>query len=79
MILMEKYGFFEFSLRVCSMELRSLVSSLEYLVSNRRQVVLVGIRLGSSTTFIRGGGVAGSYAEADATACTAVSCGWLEA
>ena len=40
---------FEFSLGVCSMELYSLVSSLEYLVSNGRQVLLGGIRLGSST------------------------------
>ena len=35
---------------VCSMELRSLVSSLEYLVSNGRQVLLGGIRLGGSAT-----------------------------
>ena len=40
---------FEFSLGVCSMKLHSLVSSLEYLVSNGRQVLLGGIRLGSST------------------------------
>ena len=37
---------FGFSLGVCSMELRNLVSSLEYLVSNGRQVLLEGIRLG---------------------------------
>ena len=30
------------------MELRNLVSSLEYLVSNGRQVLLGGIRLGGS-------------------------------
>ena len=41
---------FEFSLVVCSTELRSLVSSLEYLVSNGRQVLLRGIRLGGSAT-----------------------------
>ena len=35
------------------MELRSLVSSLEYLVSNRRQILLGGIRLGGSTTLVR--------------------------
>ena len=33
------------------MELRSLVSSLEYLVSNRGQVLLEGIILGGSTTY----------------------------
>ena len=33
---------------VCSMELRNLVSSLEYLVSNGRQVLMGGIRLGDS-------------------------------
>ena len=33
------------------MELRSLVSSLGYLVSNRRQVLLGDTRLGGSTTF----------------------------
>ena len=32
------------------MELHNLVSSLEYLVSNGRQVLLGGIRLGSSAT-----------------------------
>ena len=32
------------------MELYSLVSSLEYLVSNGRQVLLGGIRLGGSAT-----------------------------
>ena len=32
------------------MELRSLVSSLEYLVSNGRQVFLGGIRLGGFAT-----------------------------
>ena len=39
---------FEFSLGVCLMELRSLVSSLGNLVSNGKQVLLGGIRLGSS-------------------------------
>ena len=43
-----KMWIFGFSLRVCSMELRNLVSSLECLVSNGRQVLLEGIRLGSS-------------------------------
>ena len=33
---------------MCSMELRGLVSSLGYLVSNRRQVLLGDIRLGGS-------------------------------
>ena len=33
---------------VCSMEPCNLVSSLEYLVSNGRQVLLRGIRLGGS-------------------------------
>ena len=45
-----KMWIFEFSLGVCSMELRGLVSSLEYLVSNGRQVLLGGIRLGGSAT-----------------------------
>ena len=49
-ILMEKCGLLRFSLGVCLMELRNLVSSLEYLVSNGRQVLLGGIRIGSSTT-----------------------------
>ena len=33
------------------MELRNLVSSFKYLVSNERQVLLGGIRLGSSATW----------------------------
>ena len=33
---------------MCSTELRSLVPSLEYLVSNGRQVLMEGIRLGGS-------------------------------
>ena len=41
---------FKFSLGVCSTELHSLVSSLENLVSNGRQVLLGGIRLGGSAT-----------------------------
>ena len=41
---------FEFSLGVCSTELRNLVPSLKYLVSNGRQVLLGGIRLGGSAT-----------------------------
>ena len=45
-----KMWIFEFSLGVCPMELRSLVSSLGYLVSNRRQVLLGGIRLDGSAT-----------------------------
>ena len=44
-----KMWVFEFSLGVCLIELCSLVSSLEYLVSNGRQVLLGGIRLGGST------------------------------
>ena len=48
MIRAKKIWIFEFSLRVCSTELHSLVSSLEYLVSNGRQVLLGGIRLGGS-------------------------------
>ena len=35
---------------VCPMELRNLVFSLECLVSNRRQALLGGIRLGGSAT-----------------------------
>ena len=35
---------------MCLTELRSLVSSLGYLVSNERQVLLGGIRLGGSAT-----------------------------
>ena len=45
-----KMWIFGFSHGVCSMELRNLVSSLEYLVSNGRQVLLGGIRLGGSAT-----------------------------
>ena len=45
-----KIWIFEFSLGVCSTELHSLVSSLEYLVSNGRQVLLGDIGLGGSTT-----------------------------
>ena len=41
---------FGFSHGVCLTELRSLVSSLGYLVSNERQVLLGGIRLGGSAT-----------------------------
>ena len=48
----EKIWIFEFSLGVCSTELRNLVSSLEYLVSNGGQVPLGGIRLGGSATFV---------------------------
>ena len=42
---------FGFSLGVCSMEPGNLVPSLEYLVSNGRQVLLGGIRLGGSATY----------------------------
>ena len=45
-----KIWIFEFFLGVCSTELRSLVSSLGNLVSNGRQILLGGIRLGSSAT-----------------------------
>ena len=41
---------FRFSLRVCSTELRNLVSSLEHLVYNGRQVLVGDIRLCGSTT-----------------------------
>ena len=41
---------FGFSLGVCPTELHNLVFPLEYLVSNKRQVLLRGIRLGGSTT-----------------------------
>ena len=41
---------FGFSHGVSPTELRNLVSSLEYLVSNGRQVLLGGIRLGGSAT-----------------------------
>ena len=49
-ILMEKIWIFGFSLGVCPRELRNLVFSLEYLVSNGRQVLLGGIILGDSAT-----------------------------
>ena len=45
-----KMWILEFSLGVCSTKLRSLVSSLEYLVSNGRQVLLGDIGLDSSAT-----------------------------
>ena len=48
----EKLWIFGFSLGVCSTELRNLVSSLEYLVSNRGQVLLKDIRLGGSATLL---------------------------
>ena len=47
-----KSGFSSFLLGVCSTELRSLVSSLGYLVSNGRQVLLRGIRLCVSATVL---------------------------
>ena len=47
---MKKIWIFEFFFEVCSTKLRSLVSSLRYLVSNGRQVLLRGIRLGGSAT-----------------------------
>ena len=50
----EKIWIFRFSLEMCSMELRNLMSSLKYLVSNGRQVLLEDIRLGGSATV--GGG-----------------------
>ena len=49
-ILMEKCGFFGSPLGVCSTELRNLVSSLGYLVSNGRQVLMGGLRLDGSAT-----------------------------
>ena len=45
-----KMWIFEFFLGVCSMELHSLVSSHEYLLSNSRQVLLEDIRLDGSAT-----------------------------
>jgi len=46
----EKMWIFGFSLGACSTELRNLGSSLEYLVSNGRQVLLGDIRLGGFAT-----------------------------
>ena len=47
-ILMAKMWIFGFSPRVCPMEPSNLVFSLECLVSNGRQALLGGIRLGGS-------------------------------
>ena len=47
-----KMWIFGFSLWVCSMEPLNLVFSLECLVSNGRQALLGGIRLGSSATLL---------------------------
>ena len=55
---------FGFSLGVCSMEPCSLVPSLEYLVSNGRQVLLGGISLAGSTTEGRGTSGSGGGARA---------------
>ena len=49
-ILMAKIWIFGFSPGVCSMKSSNLVFSLEYLVSNGRQVLLGGIRLDGSAT-----------------------------
>ena len=49
-ILMAKMWIFGFSPGVCPTEPSNLVFSLECLVSNGRQALLGGIRLGSSTT-----------------------------
>ena len=49
-ILMAKIWIFGFSPGVCPTRPCNLVSSLEYLVSNGRQILLDGIRLGGSTT-----------------------------
>ena len=49
-ILMAKMWIFGFSTRVCPMESSNLVFSPECLVSNGRQALLGGIRLGGSTT-----------------------------
>ena len=49
-ILMAKMWIFGFSPGVCPTELRNLVFSLECLVSNGRQALLGGIRLGGSAT-----------------------------
>jgi len=48
--LMAKMWIFGFFHGVCSTELRNLVSSLEYFMSNERLVLLGGIRLGGSAT-----------------------------
>ena len=45
-----KMWIFGFSHGVCLTKLHNLLFSLEYLVSNGRQVLLGGIRLGGSTT-----------------------------
>ena len=53
---------FGFSLGVCSTELCNLVSSLEYLVSNGRQVLLGDIRLvGSAIVVLQAGGACYSW------------------
>jgi len=49
-ILMEKMWIFGFSPGMCPTKLSNLVSSLGYLVSNRKRVLLEGIRLGDSAT-----------------------------
>ena len=49
-ILMVKMWIFGFSPGVCLTEPSNLVFSLECLVSNRRQALLGGIRLGGSAT-----------------------------
>ena len=49
-ILMAKMWIFGFSLGVCPTEPRNLVSSLKYLMSNGRRVLMGGIGLGGSAT-----------------------------
>ena len=49
-ILMAKMWIFGFSHRVCPTKPSNLVFSPEFLVSNGRQALLGGIRLGGSTT-----------------------------
>ena len=49
-ILMAKMWIFGFSPEMCPTELCNLVFSLECLVSNGRQTLLGGIRLGDSAT-----------------------------
>ena len=51
-ILMAKMWIFGFSPGVCPTESSNLVFSLECLVSNGRQALLGGIRLGGSTTHL---------------------------
>ena len=57
---MVKIWIFGFSPRVCPTEPSNLVFSLECLVSNERQALLRGIRLGGSATAVTGEGDEGN-------------------